>query len=221
MQPGDILYLPPNTAHHGISIDPGMTLSVGFRSPALSELMMIFAEQLMLHKQETYYSDPLLKDISQKKSVEFSPSNGDTAWNDASSSTEISSAAMAKAINWISNLEEQDNLIRKSFGLLQTQPKQELILSQIDRPILEVLASGQKLYRDQAARVAWYQASEEIIWLFINGECFERPVSEKSSIKFISGLKKLTHEKLAQQPVEIKRGDLLELFVDSGLFGIK
>jgi len=221
LQPGDILYLPPNTAHHGISIDPGMTLSVGFRSPALSELMMIFAEQLMLHKQETYYSDPLLKDISQKKSVEFSPSADDTAWNDASSSTEISSAAMAKAVNWISDLKQQDDLIRKSFGLLQTQPKQELLLSPIDRPILEVLASGQKLYRDPAARVAWYQASEEVIWLFINGECFERPINEKSAIEFISSLRKLTQKNLTQQLTETTLNNLLELFVDSGLFGIK
>jgi len=201
LQPGDILYLPSNTAHHGISITPGMTLSVGFRSPALSEMMMIFAEQLMLNKQETYYSDPLL--------------------NERTSSTEISSAAMAKAVNWVTALEPQDDLIRKSFGLLQTQPKQELLLSALDNPIVEALESGQKVYRDPAARVAWYQASEETIWLFINGECYERPLVEKSAIERISRLQKLSSKKLARYPVKMKLNDLLEILVDSGLFGIK
>ncbi|MCP4273040.1 MAG: cupin domain-containing protein [Gammaproteobacteria bacterium] len=215
LHPGDMLYLPPNTAHHGISIDPGMTLSVGFRSPALSEMMMIFAEQLMLNKQETYYSDPLLKSVGDPQS------DDDASQNESPSSTEISAAAMAKAVNWATDLEQQDNLIRKSFGLLQTQPKQELLLSALDGPISEALESGQKLNRDPAARVAWYQASEEIIWLFINGECYERPIAEKSAIQRISRLQNLSSKKLDRYPVEMKLNDLLEIFVDCGLFGIK
>jgi len=206
LQPGDILYLPPNTAHHGISIEPGMTLSVGFRSPALSEMMMVFAEQLMLNKRESYYFDPQL--IS------------DATRSEKSSSTEISAASMAKAVNWLNDLEQQDDLIRKSFGLLQTQPKQELLLSPLDSPIIEALESGQKLYRDPAARVAWYQASEHVIWLFINGECFERPMNEKSAIQLLSSLNKLTKKNLAKHLLDNKHLDLLEIVVESGLFGI-
>ena len=201
LEPGDMLYVPPNTAHHGISIKPGMTLSVGFRSPALSEMMMIFAEQIMLDKKEDYYYDALFK-------------------VDASA-TEISSAAMSKAVNWFSNLEQLDALKRKSFGLLQTQPKQELILSAVDLPILEILDTNQVIKRDPAARVAWYQASEELIWLFINGECYERPVDEKKWIKDLSVMKKLTSKKLSRYLGDNKFVNLLQIFVDSGLFGIK
>jgi len=203
---GDMLYIPPNTAHHGITIEPGMTLSVGFRSPAYSEMMMIFAEQVMLNKNESYFIDPLLSENA--------------------STTEISSAAMSKAVNWFSSMDDYDSLIRKSFGLLQTQPKQELLLSPIENSITETLNSGQVLKRDPAARVAWHQASEDIIWLFINGECYERSVDEKQWIEYLTDIPQLSTENLIpfvtdQNKNKNKFINLLQIFVDCGLFGIE
>ena len=38
--PGDVLYLPPNIIHHGVSLDPDcMTLSIGFRAPDAGALL--------------------------------------------------------------------------------------------------------------------------------------------------------------------------------------
>ncbi len=40
LEPGDMLYLPPNTAHNGIALDSGcQTWSIGFRSPTYRELL--------------------------------------------------------------------------------------------------------------------------------------------------------------------------------------
>lgn len=40
LEPGDMLYLPPQVAHDGIALDPGcQTWSVGFRSPSYKELL--------------------------------------------------------------------------------------------------------------------------------------------------------------------------------------
>ena len=40
LEPGDMLYLPPNIAHDGIALDAGcQTWSVGFRVPTYSELI--------------------------------------------------------------------------------------------------------------------------------------------------------------------------------------
>lgn len=40
LEPGDMLYLPPNTAHDGIALDPEcQTWSIGFRSPTYRELL--------------------------------------------------------------------------------------------------------------------------------------------------------------------------------------
>jgi 50S ribosomal protein L16 3-hydroxylase len=39
LNPGDMLYLPPGVAHHGVAVDPCMTWSVGFRAPDASDLL--------------------------------------------------------------------------------------------------------------------------------------------------------------------------------------
>ncbi|HQY60940.1 MAG TPA: cupin domain-containing protein, partial [Polyangiaceae bacterium] len=41
--PGDMLYLPPNFAHHGVAVTPCLTYSVGFRSPCMGEVWSSFA----------------------------------------------------------------------------------------------------------------------------------------------------------------------------------
>lgn len=47
LEPGDMLYLPPNVAHHGIAEDDAcMTYSIGFRSPKAQELTHAFLEYL-------------------------------------------------------------------------------------------------------------------------------------------------------------------------------
>jgi 50S ribosomal protein L16 3-hydroxylase len=44
LEPGDALYLPPAYAHHGIAVDNCITLSVGFRSPTMAEMISSFAD---------------------------------------------------------------------------------------------------------------------------------------------------------------------------------
>lgn len=39
---GDILYLPPGVAHHGVAMDEGVTLSVGFLAPTLGAMAESF-----------------------------------------------------------------------------------------------------------------------------------------------------------------------------------
>jgi 50S ribosomal protein L16 3-hydroxylase len=39
VEPGDLLYLPTRRAHHGVALEPSMTWSLGFRAPALAELL--------------------------------------------------------------------------------------------------------------------------------------------------------------------------------------
>mgnify|MGYP003684317199 CR=1 FL=1 len=58
---GDVLYLPPQYAHHGIAIGDSMTYSVGFRAPHNKELLGHFCDHLLIHgEQEYHYKDPNL-----------------------------------------------------------------------------------------------------------------------------------------------------------------
>lgn len=62
LEPGDMLYLPPQCAHNGIAEDDCMTYSIGFRTPWYQEL----AEQFLVYLQDRIeikgtYADPDLK----------------------------------------------------------------------------------------------------------------------------------------------------------------
>ncbi len=62
LEPGDMLYLPPNYAHNGVAEDSCMTYSIGFRAPSHQEVCEQFLIYLQDHmKIDGRYSDPDLK----------------------------------------------------------------------------------------------------------------------------------------------------------------
>jgi len=62
LEPGDMLYLPPNVAHLGIALEPGMTWSIGSRAPSGADLLQGLGEWLAFSADEGgRYSDPDLK----------------------------------------------------------------------------------------------------------------------------------------------------------------
>jgi 50S ribosomal protein L16 3-hydroxylase len=52
LQPGDLLYLPPGVAHHGIAMDQGMTWSIGMRAPSSADLLQGLGEWLAASQGE-------------------------------------------------------------------------------------------------------------------------------------------------------------------------
>ncbi len=61
LEPGDLLYLPPNVAHWGIAEGECMTCSVGFRAPTLREMAAAWFEQTVEQQlPRGRYRDPSL-----------------------------------------------------------------------------------------------------------------------------------------------------------------
>ena len=62
LEPGDMLYLPPQLAHNGVALTDCMTWSIGFRAPKAEEIVNQFLTYLQ-DKLELpgMYSDPTLK----------------------------------------------------------------------------------------------------------------------------------------------------------------
>ena len=60
LSPGDMLYLPPEVPHHGVSLDADcLTLSLGMRAPSQAEMLVDLAEQLAVDLPErARYADP-------------------------------------------------------------------------------------------------------------------------------------------------------------------
>jgi len=62
LDPGDMLYLPPNVAHHGIAVNECMTCSVGFRAPSYRSVVSEYAESIAAGiDQSLRYEDPDLQ----------------------------------------------------------------------------------------------------------------------------------------------------------------
>jgi 50S ribosomal protein L16 3-hydroxylase len=52
LEPGDLLYLPPGVAHHGVAMDQGMTWSIGMRAPSSADLLQGLGEWLAANHDE-------------------------------------------------------------------------------------------------------------------------------------------------------------------------
>jgi len=58
LEPGDMLYIPPQVAHHGIGIGDCMTYSIGFRAPSHADILTEFSQELAGHlDNDLRYSD--------------------------------------------------------------------------------------------------------------------------------------------------------------------
>lgn len=61
LEPGDLLYLPPGVAHHGVAQDAGMTWSIGMRAPSRADFFLALGEWLAEKEDEGgRYRDPEL-----------------------------------------------------------------------------------------------------------------------------------------------------------------
>lgn len=110
LEPGDMLYLPPNYAHYGVAIDDCMTYSIGFRAPSHQELAVQFFGYLQEHIQlDGIYQDPDL--IVTKNPAQISNQ-------------------MIKRVNQIIKTIRFDNAdISQFLGMYLTEPKPTVIFN--------------------------------------------------------------------------------------------
>lgn len=156
LEPGDMLYLPPGWAHHGVSqTDDCMTISVGFRAPSADEAVTSYAD---------YLGEQLLP--SQRYS--------DAAMAPAEHPNEIDDAALERMRQLI--LQTLDNPVQLSqwFGRVMTQPKYVDQLMPHDPPmavsdVVAGLQDGAPLYHAPGSRLAW-RTDGEITTLFADGD---------------------------------------------------
>lgn len=57
-----MLYLPPGVVHHGVALEDCITISVGYRAPAIAELAAAYCADTVSHLDtEQFYSDPAIE----------------------------------------------------------------------------------------------------------------------------------------------------------------
>ena len=62
LEPGDMLYIPPRFAHHGVALGESITYSIGFRAPTQRDMLLSYIQFLSQHlSEDVFYRDPSLE----------------------------------------------------------------------------------------------------------------------------------------------------------------
>ena len=170
--PGDMLYLPPHYAHHGVAEDACTTYSIGFRAPSAQEL----AHAFLVHLQDTLqidgqYADPDLR-------VQQHPA-------------EISRAMLKQIGTMIARIQWNASDIAQFAGRYLSDPKPNVFFDTPEQGLS--FASFSKLTRKHGVALdlktrMLFTGSE----FFINGEAFEATVEEAEMLKTLADRRHLT-----------------------------
>ena len=177
LEPGDMLYLPPQYAHDGVAIGECMTYSIGFRAPTYQELGEAFL-QFMADSIDLpgIYADPELKPSKHP--------------------AEIGRPMLAKIAAELSKVQLTKDDIAIFVGGYLSEPKANVYFTPPARPLtatrfaqaatkrgIVLSRKTQMLYRDQH--------------VFINGESFVAGKDDKATLDNLANMRRLEGAQIA------------------------
>ncbi len=179
---GDMLYLPPRTAHHGIAVGDCMTFSVGFRAPRCEEILTAL---LSVAVEETdpdaRYADPDLTPPDHPGRV---------------------SADALETVRRIVREALTDERIDRAFGALVTQPKRgEPPLPTEDwapKDVARALEDGAELARVAPNRFAFMEHVDGSASLFVHGKEFRLEDEAAHLASLLAGRERLDAQTLVE-----------------------
>ncbi len=153
LEPGDMLYLPPQYAHNGVALTNCMTWSVGFRVPTAEDMVGNFLNYLQDHLTPTgLYSDP---DLQRPQHPAEIPET---------MLTQV--ATMLEAIRW------DKNTVADFLGSYLSEPKSHIFYDPPERPLKP--AAFAKAVKKQGLRL---DPRSQLLFrgatLYMNGERLE------------------------------------------------
>ncbi|OUR85609.1 cupin, partial [Methylophaga sp. 42_8_T64] len=163
LEPGDMLYLPPHFAHHGVALNDCMTFSFGFRAPSKTDLLDAVINTL------------LERELAQQR---FSDANLIVA----KQQHQISQQAVSDVKQLLHDvINDAEPLIASALGRLVTDTKSSLVdLAELQltetltvTELAAMFEQGQVLQKNLYYRFAWHQQENSGGQLFFAGEQFE------------------------------------------------
>ena len=148
--PGDMLYLPPKYAHHGIALNDCLTYSIGFRAPSAQELAGQFLNFLQDELEiKGMYEDP---DLALQKHP-----------------AEISHSMVKQVADMLNGISWTPKDIERFLGQYLSEPKPHIFFDPPQRPLSEnkfVHQATQKSIRLNLKSLMLFKKRT----IFLNGE---------------------------------------------------
>lgn len=183
LEPGDILYLPPHFAHHGVAQGECMTFSIGFRAPKQVELLDAFTNSLLEKEQANqHFQDSGLE-------VNHYPHHIPQAVG------QNLKQLLHRAID------EADTTLLETFGKLVTETKsslRELVEHYTDdaltpEEVISQFEQGLCLHKNPYIRHAWLNDDSNVT-LFIAGEAYLFPLQLKPLVLILAESEQLHYQ---------------------------
>lgn len=168
VEPGDILYIPPNFAHYGLAIGTSITYSVGFRTPSVAELLDDVSNALI----ESLREDERYVDTSPQRPVRVG---------------EINPSVNEQVLTLLRQRLLDQRLVSRSFGKYMTQAKYPDLI-ETPAPLSAatlgaLLHDGAALQRHPISRFAFTQHADGSTELFASGHSLESPASFEATLE--------------------------------------
>ncbi len=200
LKPGDILYLPPGVAHHGIAKGECITISIGFRAPNDHELLSAFVDDISMNPSSFFYTDPELE--LQNHSGEIKKHHIEY----------IHQMMLSRIVH--------DDEFEQWFGRFITDNRtfDEIDISEINFEDFDVLYKQQsKLTRYGNVRVSYIQQQDHVD-LFIAGQHESLKLNELELVQFLSKSRELLYENVLELSNSEQALNLLHSFYQQGFY---
>ncbi len=177
LEAGDVLYLPPGFAHHGVAESPCLTYSVGFRAPTAGALWTAYAEDAAgLVGGEAVLSDPHL--------------------GVASNPGIIPEGLLVEVRRTLRALPRPDPDIDRWFGAFATrgvaaQRPPRPRRAPVPTRVLAGLRRGGTVLRSESLRYALLLRSRGA-WLYVGGEEIDVPASALGLALLVAGRREMS-----------------------------
>lgn len=199
LEPGDMLYVPPGLAHHGVAEDDCMTYSVGFRAPSHQEILVHFTDFLAQYAtdQQRY---------------------GDAGMQPPADPAALDDAALDRLQEIVRQAAEDRDALAVWFGRFMTEPRypERVQTQEIEPGELEsLLQQGYGLIRNPSARLA-YRVEEDTLVLFASGEHCLLPASLLPRVRLLCNEDYLDADTLLSWRAEQDAWTLVEQLLGKG-----
>ncbi|MGZ3405663.1 MAG: JmjC domain-containing protein [Polyangia bacterium] len=120
LEPGDMLYLPPGVAHHGVAEGPSFTYSIGFLAPSHEELVHSFLGYLGHALAPRLDPEALFRDT--QRAVQKDP-------------LAVTDAMVAEVASIVGAIRWDRAMVEEFLGRFLTRPKPQLVFAPPRRPL--------------------------------------------------------------------------------------
>ncbi len=201
LEAGDMLYLPPGVAHHGVAQGESLTYSIGYRALSQSELLASYFDFILeQHDGKRHFSDPALT-VQQHRS-------------------EITPETIKKVTQLLQEMPFDSESVGRWFGRFATEPNQPMARYLPEQPLTSQQClqrfKTSPLTRHAHCRFNFTTLTSGAINLFIDGDEYQLNPEQVGFGHIICDITHYCHDELVPYLNDPQLSSLLLRWVNDG-----